>query len=65
MLALAVWVVNFYFILSWLQPVLIGGNWILELVPAWVAALTHLVFGWTTAIVYPLGVYRTYRSVPV
>lgn len=63
-LALAVWVINFYFILSWLQPALVGGNWILEMVPAWVAAATHLVFGWTMAIVYPLGVYQTYRSTP-
>ncbi len=44
---LAVWLVNFYLILIWLQPLLLGGNWIVELVPFWVAALTHLAFAWT------------------
>lgn len=61
-LALLVWVVNFYFLLAWLQPLLVGGNWILELVPWWVAALTHLVFGWTMALVYPLGLFIPYRA---
>ncbi len=59
-LALAIWVVNFYGILSWLQPLLFGGRWILELIPPWVAALTHLVFGWTMALVYPLGLFIPY-----
>ena len=59
-LALVIWVVNFYGILSWLQPLLFGGNWILELIPPWVAALTHLVFGWTMALVYPLGLFIPY-----
>ncbi len=60
-LAIAIWLVNFYGILSWLQPLLIGGDWIVELVPWWVAALTHLVFGWTMAIVYPLGLYHPFE----
>lgn len=60
-LAIAVWLVNFYGILNWLQPLLFGGNWIVEQIPWWVAALTHLVFGWTMLVVYPLGKYRPYR----
>lgn len=44
---LLLWVVNFYGILIWLQPLLQGGNWIVRLVPPWVAALTHLAFAWT------------------
>lgn len=60
-LSIVVWLVNFYGILSWLQPLLFGGNWIVELIPPWVAALTHLVFGWTMVIVYPFGVYVPYR----
>jgi hypothetical protein len=60
-LSLAVWLVNFYLLLSWLQPLLFGGNWIVTEVPAWVAALTHLVFGWTMVLVYPFGVYVPYR----
>ncbi len=62
-LALAIWVVNFYGILSWLQPLLFGGRWILSEIPFWVAAATHLVFGWTMALAYPLGTYTPYRRV--
>ena len=54
-LALAIWLVNFYGILTWLQPTFFGGNWIVEQIPFWVAALTHLVFGWTMALLYPWG----------
>ena len=64
--SLVIWLINFYGILSWLQPLLIGGepgNWITnpQYLPWWVAAATHLVFGWTIAILYPLGVYRPYK----
>ena len=64
LLALAIWVINFYGILIWLQPLLFGGRWIIDLIPWWVAALTHLVFGWTMALVYPLGVYERYSATP-
>lgn len=60
-MSLLLWLVNFYGILSWLQPLLFGGNWIVEEVPWWVAALTHLVFGWTMVLIYPLGQYEPYR----
>jgi hypothetical protein len=60
-LALVVWLVNYYFLISWIQPLLFGGNWILPLIPWWVAALTHLVFGWTMALLYPLGRFEPYR----
>jgi hypothetical protein len=60
-LALAVWLVNYYFLISWLQPLLFGGNWILTQIPWWVAALTHLIFGWTMALLYPLGRFEPYR----
>jgi hypothetical protein len=64
--SLLIWLINFYGILSWLQPLLIGGdpgNWITNptYLPWWVAAVTHLVFGWTIALLYPLGVYRPYK----
>ena len=53
--ALAIWAVNFYLILSWLQPLLLGGRWIVDtnLLPWWVAGSTHLVFGWTIAVLFP------------
>lgn len=60
-LALTIWMVNFYGILSWLQPLLFHGDWIVELVPWWVGAITHLIFGWTMAVVYPLGLYAPFK----
>jgi hypothetical protein len=60
-LGLAVWIVNYYLLLSWIQPWLFGGNWIVSEIPWWVGALTHLVFGWTMAVMYPLGAYEPYR----
>ncbi|MDX2036794.1 MAG: hypothetical protein SFX72_09085 [Isosphaeraceae bacterium] len=54
--ALAIWAIAFYGVLSWLQPMLFGGNWIVDnaRLPWWVAAATHVVFGWTIALLYPL-----------
>jgi len=46
-LGLAVWIFNYYLILSWLQPALLGGRWIVDEIPFWVAAATHLAFAWT------------------
>jgi len=61
--ALGLWIVNFYLILSWVQPLLLHGNWIVDpaVLPPWVAAATHLVFGWTIAVLYPLGQFTPYR----
>ena len=59
--AILVWIVNFYGILSWLQPLLFGGRWIVDMIPGWVAAATHLVFAWTMVLVYPWGLYAPYR----
>ena len=64
--SLLIWIVMFYGILSWLQPLLVEeepGNWITNnsYLPWWVAAATHLVFGWTVALLYPLGEYRPYH----
>ena len=64
--ALAIWLVNFYGILSWLQPAVVDmspENLIVERVPWWVAAATHLVFAWTMVLVYPLGEFTPYRRV--
>jgi hypothetical protein len=64
--SLAIWAFNFYAVLAWLQPLLVGGdpgNWITnpKFLPWWVAAATHLVFGWTIALLYSWGDYTPYR----
>ena len=64
--SLIIWIINFYGILSWLQAELIDmseENLIVNRVPWWVAAGTHLVFGWTMALVYPLGEYVPHKRV--
>ena len=53
--SLTVWLGIFYGILSWLQPMLSGGNWILHEIPWWLAASTHLVYGWTMLAVQQFG----------
>ena len=61
--ALGICIVNFYGILSWVQPARLDGNWMTnsDYLPWWVAGATHLVFGWTLALVYPLGQYTPYQ----
>lgn len=56
-LGFLLWGINFYGILSWLQPALFEGRWILDqqLLPWWVAAGTHVVYGLTMALLYPFG----------
>jgi hypothetical protein len=64
--ALLIWIINFYFILSWLQPAVVNmspENLIVNRVPWWVAAATHLVFAWTMVLVYPLGEFTPYKRV--
>jgi hypothetical protein len=65
MTALALWVIAFYGVLSWFQPLLLGGNWIVDpaILPPWVAAGTHAIFGLTMALLYPLGLFTPYRPV--
>jgi len=59
---LLMWVVNFYGILVWLQPRLVGHGYVLELMPVWVAALTHVIYGVTLGLLQPLGRFVPYRS---
>ena len=48
---LLLWIGNFYLILSWLQPLVSGDAYIVENIPWWVAALTHICYGLTLAAV--------------
>ncbi|MBI1814795.1 MAG: hypothetical protein HYR72_07445 [Deltaproteobacteria bacterium] len=58
---LLMWVVNFYFVLSWLQPRLVGEPYVLNLMPVWIAALTHLIYGLTLGVLQPLARFVPYR----
>ena len=48
---IGIWLVNFYGILSWLQPLLDGSAFILTEIPIAVAVLTHVSYGLTVAFV--------------
>ena len=48
---IAIWLVDFYGILSWLQPLLQGSAFILTEIPIVVAVLTHVSYGLTVALV--------------
>jgi len=58
---LLMWIVNFYLIITWLQPRLVGQAYVLELMPVWIAALTHLIYGLTLGVLQPLGRFVPYR----
>jgi len=58
-MGIGLWLVNFYGVLSWLQPALQNGSWILDEIPIWVAALTHLAFAWTMLLVSFWGRFET------
>jgi hypothetical protein len=58
---LLMWIVNFYVVIAWLQPRLFGEAYVLQLMPAWVAALTHVTYGVTLGALQPLGRFEPYR----
>jgi hypothetical protein len=58
---LLMWIVNFYVVIAWLQPRLFGEAYVLALMPAWVAALTHVAYGVTLGALQPLGRFVPYR----
>ena len=54
------WLVTFYGVISWLQPLLVGQPYILQMMPLWVALLTHVVYGLTLGILQPMGKFVPY-----
>lgn len=58
---LLMWVVNFYVVIEWLETSLYGQAFVLELMPAWVAAFTHMLYGITLGALQPLGRFVPYR----
>jgi hypothetical protein len=63
-LAVGVWLINYYAVLVWLQPLLVGGSWIVKTVPIYVAIATHLVFGWTMLAVEQWGRFVPPDAIP-
>jgi hypothetical protein len=65
LLGIAMWIINFYGILSWLQPLLLGepSSYIVDNVPAWVGLLSHVAFTETILLLQPLAIFnpRSYR----
>ncbi len=54
MYGMALWILNYYGILSWLQPLLWDESTIVDQIPTWVAILTHVCYGATVALItYP------------
>ncbi len=58
---LLMWVVNFYVVIEWLETSLYGQAYVLALMPAWVAAFTHMLYGVTIGALQPLGRFVPYR----
>lgn len=59
---LLMWIVNFYVVIAWLQRDVFGQAYVLHLMPAWVAAVTHMVYGLTLGLLQPLGRFVPYRA---
>ena len=60
-LGIVMWLVNFYGILSWLQPMVSGGQQIINEIPMWVAALTHICFTLTMLLLQPYWAFDPQR----
>jgi hypothetical protein len=60
-LGVVMWLVNFYALLSWLQPLVSGGTWIVDQIPWWVALLTHVSFTLTMLLLQPYWTFNQDR----
>jgi hypothetical protein len=47
---LAIWIINFYLLLSWIQPLVNGEAYVVKMIPWWVAAGSHTLYGLTVAL---------------
>lgn len=58
-LGVLMWLVNFYGVLSWLQPLITGEetSYIVANTPWWVAALSHIAFASIVVLLQPLALF--------
>ncbi len=57
-LGLVMWLVNFYLILSWLQPLVTDSSTILEQTPIGIAVANHVAFTFFVLAFQPFGVFK-------
>ena len=59
-LGVVMWVVNYYLVLTWLQPLLTGeeGSYIVEHTPIWVAIANHVAFTTILLLLQPFGMFN-------
>jgi len=64
-LGIVMWLVNFYGVLSWLQPMLHeeSSSYIVEHIPVWVAILNHVLFTTLLLLMQPFAIFNT-RNYP-
>lgn len=65
-LGFIMWAVNFYGLLSWLQPLILGdgGPSIVKETPVWVAISNHLAFTVLMMLLQPLGTFARAPAAP-
>lgn len=58
-LGIVMWLINFYGVLSWLQPLILGEetSYIVRNMPWWVALASHVAFTETMLILQPVAVF--------
>jgi hypothetical protein len=62
-LGLAMWIVNHYLVLSWLQPLMTGESpsYIVENIPVAIAAFSHIAFAEIIVLAQPLALFDPER----
>ncbi len=58
---LLMWLVNLYIAIPFLQAEIWGEVLVLKVMPWWVAAVTHLIYGLTLGLLEPLGRFEPFR----
>ena len=62
-LGVIMWLVNFYGILYWFQPLVLGvdSSYIVDNIPFWVAVASHIAFTETVLLLQPFAVFNAHN----